>query len=59
MKVHSSLQACGIQYDDQRRQLSLQEAGQLHPAHHPLLRHLQFTQVFRQVSSMKYQQKFR
>ena len=59
VKVHSSVQACGIQYDDQRRQLSLQEAGQLHPAHHPLLRHLQFTQVFRQVSSMKYQQKFR
>ena len=49
MKVHSSVQAGGIQYDDKRRQLSLQEARQLHPAHHPLLRNLQFTQVSRQV----------
>ena len=48
LKVHSSVQTSGIQYDDQRRQLPFPEADQLHPPHLRLLRHLQLTQVSRQ-----------
>ena len=58
VKVHSSLQTSGIQYYHKRRQLSFQEADQLHPAHQPLFSHLQFTQVSRQVLTKHEQIRF-
>ena len=47
VKVYSRLQTRGVQHDDQRRQLSQQEAHQLHPPHHTLVHHFQHSKVSR------------